>query len=154
MGSEVHMGTMEQGVDFSVLVRSVAPARVFDLLATPDGVNEWFTRSTTIDPRPGGSIVFRWQDWGPTHFAGEIPGAVVEWSRGTRFVFTWRADSGGYDTSVVVTFEPREGGTLVHLTEKGYEDSPVGLQDLLNRAQGWGSVLTLLKFYAEHGIIY
>jgi hypothetical protein len=42
-----------------------------------------------------------------------------------------------FDTFAVVTFEARDGGIWVHLREHGYEDSPVGLQDLLNRADGW-----------------
>jgi uncharacterized protein YndB with AHSA1/START domain len=71
-----------------------------------------------------------------------------------RLAFQWRADSGGYSTTAVVTFEAHEGGTWVLLTENGSEDSPVGLQDLLNRAQGWGCVLTLLKCFVEHGLTY
>ena len=30
----------------------------------------------------------------------------------------------------------------------------VDVQDLLNRATGWGCVLTLMKFYLEHGVTY
>jgi len=146
------MKTMEKGVDFSVLVRGADRERVFDTFATPEGMNQWFTHGTSLEPRPGGALVFRWKDWGPDHFTGEIAGSVIEWSRPGRFVFQWKADSGGYSTTAVVTFEAREEGTWVHLTENGYEDSPVGLQDLLNRAQGWGCVLTLLKFFVEHGL--
>jgi hypothetical protein len=29
-----------------------------------------------------------------------------------------------------------------------------GKQDLLNRVVGWAEVLTLLKFYIEHGVTY
>ena len=148
------MKIMEKGVDFSVLVCGAAPERVFDTFSTAEGLNQWFTRETSLEPRPGGALVFRWKDWGPEHFTGEISGSVLEWSRPGRFAFEWIADSGGYRTTAVVTFEARDSGTWVHLTENGYEDSPVGLQDLLNRAQGWGCVLTLLKFFVEHGLTY
>jgi hypothetical protein len=38
--------------------------------------------------------------------------------------------------------------------ETGYKDTPEGLQDLLNRVQGWASVLTEMKYYLEHGVRY
>jgi len=42
----------------------------------------------------------------------------------------------------------------VRLIEYGYEDTLAGKQDLLNRVSGWAQVLTLMKFYNEHGVRY
>jgi len=140
-------------VNFKTLIR-VAPERVFAALTTSAGLDEWFTTGAEIDLRPGGAIQFRWQDWGLEHYTGEIPGRVLEVQPPTRFVFQWRADSGTYDTTVEITFTQVGEGTLVHLLENGYEDTPAGMQDLLNRVSGWAQVFTLLKFYLEHGVSY
>lgn len=47
-----------------------------------------------------------------------------------------------------------ESGTSVRLIEHGYEDTPAGLQDLLNRVSGWAAVLTQIRSYLEHGERY
>ncbi len=143
----------KEKVDFKTLIR-VVPERCFDALATGAGLNEWFTHGALVDLRPGGAIQYRWQDWGLEKYSGEIPGQVVEAQRPARYVFQWRADSGTYDTTVAITFTPVAEGTIVHLIETGYEDTPAGMQDLLNRVSGWAQVLTLLKFYLEHGLQY
>ncbi len=143
----------QEKVDFKTLIR-VAPERCFDALATGAGLDEWFTHGATVDLRPGGAIQYRWQDWGLEKYSGEIPGQVVEAQRPGRYVFQWRADSGTYNTTVEITFTPVAEGTIVHLIETGYEDTPAGMQDLLNRVSGWAQVLTLLKFYLEHGLQY
>lgn len=140
-------------VDFKTLIR-VSPERCFDALATGAGLNEWFTQGATVDLQPGGSIEFRWQDWGLNNYTGVIPGQVIEVQRPARYVFQWRADSGTYFTTVEVSFMAVTAGTIVHLLETGYEDTPAGMQDLLNRVSGWAEVLTLLKFYLEYGIQY
>lgn len=143
----------ERKVNFGLLVRAT-PARVYDALATGDGLDGWFTEGASVQARPGGRIQFRWKNWGPFEYTGENGGPVLEAKRPERFVFQWKADSGGYSTTVEIDFEPRETGTFVRLVEYGYEEGPTGLQDLLNRATGWGCVLTLMKFYVEHGIRY
>jgi len=140
-------------VNFKTLIR-VQPERAYDVIATSAGLNEWFTVGATLDARPGGEIRFRWKDHGLDHYTGEIPGTVLEVRRPERYVFQWRADSGTYDTTVEVTFEPVAEGTVVRLVETGYEDTPAGMQDLLNRISGWAEVLTLMKFYLEHGVKY
>ena len=143
----------DRKVNFGLLVRAT-PARVYDALTTSDGLDAWFTEGATVDARPGGRIQFRWKNWGPSAYTGENGGHVLEAKRPERFVFKWKADLGGYDTTVEIDFEPRETETFVRLVEHGYEEGPVGLQDLLNRATGWGCVLTLMKFYVEHGVTY
>jgi len=143
----------DEKVKFKTLVRT-KPTRVYDALATGGGLNEWFTTDATVDARPGGVIHFRWKDWGLEHYTGENQGRVLAYQRPTRYVFQWRADSGSYDTTVEIDFEKVAEGTIVHLVETGYEDTAAGMQDLLNRVSGWAQVLTLMKFYLEHGVKY
>lgn len=141
-------------VRFDTLVRA-APGSVFDAMATTDGLDRWFTRGgSTLEPGPGGALVFRYQNWGTENFTGEMVGEVVEHRRPEKFVFRWPVDSGGYMTTVRIDFEPHADGTLVRLVEGVYEPGDVGLQDMLNRASGWAQALTLMKFWVEHGVTY
>ena len=143
----------KEKVDFRILAR-VEPGRVFDVLATAQGLDEWFTQGTTLDPQPGGTLIFRWVDYGLDRYTGEYHGKVLEARRPERYVFQWEADSGGYFTTVEIDFQPVDEGTVVHLIESGYKDTPEGMQDLLNRVAGWAQVLTQMKYYLEHGVRY
>jgi len=142
-----------ENVDFRILVRA-EPERVFDALATADGLNEWFTRETVLEPLEGGRLLLRFKDYGLDHYNGDFPGKVLQWQRPERYVFQWEADSREYFTTVEIDFKPVEEGILVHLIEYGYKDTPSGLQDLLNRVSGWAEVLTQMKYYLEHGVKY
>ncbi len=104
-----------------------------------------------MDARAGGRIHFRWKDYGIDCHTGENSGPVLEANRPKRFVFRWRADSDRYDTTVEINFKPVDEGTVVRLIEYGYEDSPAGMTDLLNRVSGWAHVLTVMKCHLEHG---
>jgi len=59
-----------------------------------------------------------------------------------------------FTTTVEIDFAKIEEGTAVRLIEYGYEDSPEGVKNLIERASGWGQALTLLKFYVEYGLKY
>jgi len=147
------MKKSDHRVTFDTIVRA-APERVYDAVATAEGLDAWFTTGASVDARPGGSIMFRWKDWGVTKYTGEIGGPVLEATPPKRFVFQWTVDSGGYDTTLEIDLEPSDEGTIVRLVEHGYEDSPTGIQDMLNRAGGWAQAMTLMKFYVEHGVTY
>lgn len=146
--------TVPHSVSFSTLIRNTTPDRVYDALTTSRGLDAWFTTDATVEPRPGGNIRFRWRDWGPTGYSGENGGPVVEAERPSRFVFRWMVDSGRHETTVEIAIAPRGPDTLVSLVEGTYADDDTGLQDMLNRASGWGCVLTLLKFNLEYGVSY
>jgi len=144
------MATVRE-VRFDTIVRA-EPSKVFDAIATAEGLDGWFTSGTALEAKPGGSLVFRWKDWGLEKFTGEIAGEVVEANRPDRFAFRWPVDSGGYMTTVKIDIEAHADGTVVRLVEGVYEDGEVGTQDMLNRASGWAQALTLMKFWVEHGI--
>jgi uncharacterized protein YndB with AHSA1/START domain len=144
---------MDRKVEFSTLVRA-HPDRVYDAIATAEGLNGWFTQGASVDAKPGGQILFRWNNYGINKYSGENGGPIIEARRPKRFAFQWKADSGLYMTTVEIDFAPVNQGTAVHLVEYGYEDSPAGTQDFLNRVSGWAQVLTLMKFYVEHGVTY
>ena len=143
--------TMTREVRFATIVRA-EPEKAFDAIATADGLDGWFTKGTELQPKPGGALVLRWQDWGIEKFTGEMVGDVVETRRPDRFSFRWPVDSGGYMTTVTIDIEAHEEGSVVRLVEGIYDDDEVGTQDMLNRATGWAQALTLMKFWVEHGI--
>lgn len=131
-----------------------SPDRVYDAMATAEGLDGWFTDGATVDAREGGEIRFRWKEFGPDKFTGEDGGPILEAGRPERFVFQWRPDNPSYATTVEIDFEPVDGGTNIRLREYGYHNTASGLRAMLNCAAGWGEALTLWKYYVEHGIRY
>ena len=60
---------------------------------------------------------------------------------------------GGYDTTVVISFEPLgERETLVRISEGGWRDSQGGLEGSYSNCQGWTHMACYLKAYLEYGI--
>ena len=137
----------------TTLVRA-NPEKVYDGIASAEGLNTWFTYNSELDPRPGGDIVFRWKDWGPDKYTLDSHGKVLEAKRPEKFVFQWYSDSTEYATTIEMIFEKVEEGTVVRLREYGYHDTPSGIAAMLECATGWGEALTLLKFYVEHNLLY
>ena len=127
--------------------------RVYDAFATANGLNGWFTKGAEVDAKPGGKMLFRFENWGPEHNINEtFPGKVLEAKRPERFVFEWGEP--GRATTVEIVFEARGKGTLVSVREFGFADTPEGRKSLLGNAEGWGEVAILVKFYLEHGLVY
>src|SRR2546428_10286532 len=120
--------------------------RVYDAFATSDGLNSWFTEGGRVDARPGGAMLFKFVDWGPDKINAEFAGRVVEARRPERFVYEW--GESGEATTVELTFEATNGGTIVRVREYGF----VKLDNALGNSSGWGEALTLAKFSVEHGI--
>ena len=131
-----------------------APAEdVYDLIATADGLDRWFTVGAAVEPRRGGAIVYRWRDWGPDRVTADAAGTVHEAVRPERFVFDW--DVGGGERAVAeFTIESVQDGCVLRLHERGYTDTPAGHAAVVREASGWGEAMTLIKFMAEHGLRY
>ena len=129
----------------SVLI--MAPReKVYDAFATADGLNAWFTEGARIEARPGGAMHFRFVDWGPDKINAEFPGRVIEIRRPERFVYEWGEPLKA--TTVELTFESTERGTIVRVREYGF----VKLDSALGNSAGWGECLTLWKFWVERGL--
>ena len=124
------------------------PERVFETLTSAEGWDAWFTKGTTLNLGSGGEFIMRWKDWGPGRVTTEDRVKVLEIVPNEKFVFQWNMHEGG--TTVTFTLEPRENGTVLQITDAGYES----MDYFMECATGWGEALTLLKFYLEHGIIY
>jgi uncharacterized protein YndB with AHSA1/START domain len=145
--------TITAEVSFATLIHAPRE-KVYDAFTKAEELNHWFTKSSKIDARPGGSILICWENWGVDHYTGEDGGPVLEAMRPERFVFQWHPHRKDYVTTVEMDFEERADGTVMRVRETGVEDSPEGLKSILGNAGGWGEALTLLKFYVEHGVTY
>jgi uncharacterized protein YndB with AHSA1/START domain len=144
---------IDEEISCATLVRAT-PEKVYDAIATAEGLDGWFTSGARVHARAGGEIHFSWKDWGADRITHEETGRVLEANRPKRFAFQWFPDHPSYATTVEINFEPREEGTIIRLREYGYHDTPSGRKSLIGCATGWGEALTLWKFYVEHGIRY
>ena len=109
---------MDEEIRQTTLVRA-EPEKVYDGIASAEGLNAWFTFNSELDPRPGGDIVFRWKDWGPGKYTNDASGKVVEAKRPEKFVFQWRPDNPSHATTIEMVFEKVSEGTVIHLREYG-----------------------------------
>lgn len=134
------------------------PERVYDAMTTAAGLDGWFTTGTVSEPRPGGTMTWRWQDWGPHRYTGTSTVPVHAAERPKRIVFGWDGEGGSpkdaerHLTTVEIDFVPGPGGTTVHLRDHGYRDTPAGYKANIDCAIGWGEALAFMKVYVEHGI--
>jgi uncharacterized protein YndB with AHSA1/START domain len=140
-------------IRYETLVRA-EPKRVWEAIATAEGLNQWFTSGAEWELQPGAPMTWRWEKWGVDEVTAEGAGKIIEADAPHRFVFTWENGSGPQQSTVTILLSPHPDGTRVDLTDVGYPDTPEGRRALMNCAGGWGEALTLLKFFVEHGLRY
>lgn len=84
---------------------------------------------------------------------GEFPVRVSKLVPDERIELGWDAQEGGYQTGVVMTFEPLPGGvTLVRVVEGGCRENSAGLRSSCLDCYGWTQMLCCLKARLEYGI--
>ena len=86
------------------------PDEVWSALTEPERLEEWFANDVELDPRPGGSGVFRWDDGDERH------ATVREAEPAERLVLDW--DDAG---EVVFTLEEVPEGTRLQVRERSPE---------------------------------
>lgn len=122
----------------------VSADEAFALVTEPDRLRRWQTVTARVDLRAGGE--YRWTVV-PGHVAA---GTYREVEPGRRVVFGWgwegSADLGPDASTVTVTLEPAEGGTLVRLVHDGLTDDQAA-----NHADGWSHFLQRLQRAAASG---
>jgi len=127
----------------SVLV-PLGADETFALITQPDRLRRWHTITARVDLRAGGA--YRWTII-PGHTAC---GTFTEVEPGKRVVFTWgwedSADLPPGASTVIVTLEPAEGGTLVRLVHEGLTD-----EQAASHAEGWSHYLGRLVTAATQG---
>jgi uncharacterized protein YndB with AHSA1/START domain len=131
----------------STLIRR-PPAVIFELLATGEAMNRWFTTDSEFDARAGGPLRMVWRAWGPDGKDVTDSGEIVACEPPRLLSFTW----GKPPSTVTFTLTPVADGTRVALEETGIPPDEDGLARFAECATGWGEALTLLQAYAEAGI--
>jgi uncharacterized protein YndB with AHSA1/START domain len=135
---------------FDVYAKIARPvADVFAAVTDPGQLSAYFSTGGASGPlREGSTVTWKFGD-----VPGEYPVRVTKLVPDERIEFAWETNSGGYDTQVVMTFEPADaGGTLVRVAESGWKADPAGLQDSYGNCGGWTQMLCCLKAWLEHGI--
>ncbi len=116
----------------------ISAAEAFALLTEPDRLRRWMTVSARVDLRAGGA--YRWTVV-PGHIAS---GTFREIEPGRRLVFGWGwegdPDPAPDGSTVTITFEPADGGTVVRLVHDGLTD-----EQAANHLQGWVQFLGRLE---------
>jgi uncharacterized protein YndB with AHSA1/START domain len=146
---------------FRVAARISRPvAEVFEAVADPVQLSRYFTTGGAVGRLEAGVTV----TWDFHDFPGAFPVKVIEVVPERRIVLQWEANEGappegeipagaGYDTTVTMTFEPLDDGrTLVTIAEKGWRETPAGLEGSYGNCGGWMQMLCALKAWMEHGI--
>jgi uncharacterized protein (TIGR03086 family) len=122
----------------------VSADEAFALVTEPERLRRWQTVTATVDLRAGGS--YRWTVT-PGHVA---EGTYREVEPGRRVVFGWGWDENPdlqKDASTVtITVEPAEGGTLVTLVHDGLTDAQAAMH-----AEGWNHFFDRLAKFAATG---
>ena len=127
----------------SVLV-PLGADETFALITQPGRLRRWQAITARVDLRAGGA--YRWTII-PGHTAC---GTFTEVEPGRRVVFTWGWEDSGElppgASTVIVTLEPAEGGTLVRLVHKGLTG-----EQAASHAEGWSHYLGRLVTAATRG---
>lgn len=122
----------------------VSTDEAFALITEPDRLRRWKTVSARVDLRAGGQ--YRW-----TVIPGHVAtGTFVEVELGRRIVFGWgwegSPDLAPDASTVTITLEPAEGGTLVRLVHDGLSDEQVA-----SHLEGWNHFFERLERAASTG---
>ncbi len=141
---------------FTVSGRIAKPVReVFEAVADPGKLSGYFTTGGAKGRLETGAVV----TWDFHDFPGAFPVNVIEVVPNEKIVLSWGAapegdESGNYDTTVTMTFEPLDGDTrtLVKITEEGWRQTETGLKSSYGNCEGWTGMLCAMKVYLEHGI--
>ena len=116
----------------------------FALITEPDRLRRWQVITARVDLRAGGD--YRWTIV-PGHSAA---GAFTEVEPGRRVVFTWgweeSADLPPGASTVTITLEPADGGTLVRLVHEG-----LTAEQAASHGEGWNHYLGRLVKAAADG---
>src|SRR5450631_2245498 len=122
----------------------VSTDEAFALITEPDRLRRWKTVSARVDLRAGGE--YRWTVT-PGHIAA---GTFVEVEPGRRIVFGWgwegSPDLAPDASTVTITLEPAEGGTLVTLVHDGLTTEQVA-----SHLAGWNHFFARLELAASTG---
>lgn len=122
----------------------VSPDEAFALVTQPERLRRWTAVTARVDLRAGGD--YRW-----TVTPGNVvAGTVEEIEPGRRIVLAWAWDdmpgAEDVDSTVIITVEPADGGSLVTLVHEGLTP-----EQEVGHEEGWNHFLGRLEIAAAKG---
>ena len=143
--------TSLSGIDRSILIEA-SPERVYRALTTVSELSAWFQATVESEIAVGSEV---WM----TSFGHRFRVQFVEMTPPTRFVWRWhpgRVDpavdySKEPRTTVTFTLEPTTEGTLLHVSETGFDEISLARRAAVykDNSNGWTEVLKWLRDYVE-----
>ena len=151
--------TNETELTISRLIKA-PPSAVWNAWSVPENLAKWWIpapiecRVDILDLRPGGGFVTRMRegggDWQP-----HVDGCFLEAIPERKLVFTtvlaegWQPTEPWLAITAILTFDPREGGTLysARVLHKSPEDS--ARHDEMGFHEGWGTAIGQLAGLIE-----
>jgi uncharacterized protein YndB with AHSA1/START domain len=122
--------------------------KVYQALATPEGVAGWWTTETTGDDKPGGMIRFRFTD-GTGHELGVFEMKLVELHPNTRVV--WQVVKGPDEwigTNIRFELKQENDFTIVLFKHEGWREPAEFMHHCSTK---WATFLLSLKALGETG---
>ena len=141
-------------LQFNVAARIARPVEeVFEAIVDPAQLSRYFTTGGAKGRLEAGATV----TWDFHDYPGASPVRVIELVTNRKIVLRWASDDKegetAYETEVTMTFEALEDGrTLIAINEKGWRETPAGLDASYGNCQGWTQMLCALKAWLEYGI--
>jgi uncharacterized protein YndB with AHSA1/START domain len=130
--------TTRRMIEKEIFIKA-SPERVFRALTEPAELARWFGVGAEIDLRPGGALAFIFR-------AGRETGTVLAVEPPRRFAFSWGAP---HATEATFLLEPRDGGTLLRLTETGFGGGDDWDRIYADNTSGWDEELAHLRDWVE-----
>ena len=140
-------------IDRTIAIRAT-PERVYRALTTASEIAVWFRTAVEGEIAVGNAV---WMTCQGQRFQVEF----VEMTPSRRFA--WRWCPGAVDpavdyskearTTVTFTLEPAEGGTLLHVSETGFDEISLARRAAVyeDNSKGWTEVLGWFHDYVEGG---
>ncbi|MFO0626205.1 MAG: SRPBCC domain-containing protein [Polyangiales bacterium] len=136
----------------------IAPAAVWSLWSSAEGLQRWLVKRAKVDLRPGGAYEIYFLHEGPRGLQGSETCRVLSFIPGRMLSFTWNAPPSiaptrAKHTWVVVELEAADAGTRVRVTHLGWpaagmRDEPAWAETHAYFARAWAWVLRELSAYA------
>jgi uncharacterized protein YndB with AHSA1/START domain len=119
------------------------PARVFEAVSAPEGLDRWWTLRASGEPSEGAEYVL---GFGPEHvWRGRVevllPGSELE-------IEITRADDDWTGTIVGFSLQPSDGGTKLRFRHSGWRDTN---EHFRVSSYCWATYLRLLRRWLELG---
>jgi len=129
-------------------VKIQAPVeRVYQAIATAEGIRNWWTRDADLDETVGGAGEFRFLNYGPgfvtrVRIEDLVPPERVAWSVVESFRPEWRG------TSIAFDLRPDGDATILLFSHRGFAQAD---ERYAQTTTGWGYYLVSLQQYLQTG---